>query len=141
MVRLKIKKLSASAKVPSIAYHGDAGFDVYSDEDKTLAPGEHYSFATGIAMEVPPGFVALVWDKSGLSHKFALKTLGGVIDEGFRGECKIGLINLGREEMIIKKGDKLAQVLIQKVEKPEIKEVASLSKTERGERGFGSSGK
>jgi len=92
-------------------------------------------------MEISDGFVGLIWDKSGLSHKHGLKTLGGVIDAGYRGEIKIGIINLGTKKYILEKGHKVAQMIIQKRELCEIEEVAELSDTVRGEGGFGSTGK
>jgi len=92
-------------------------------------------------MAIPVGNVGLIWDKSGLSRKQGLKVLGGVIDSGYRGEIVITLINLGNKKYEIKKGDKIAQMLIQPVHSVEIVEVDSLDDTARGEKGFGSSGK
>lgn len=114
--------------------------DLYSVVDIILKPGERSSVPTGIAIELPDGYVSLVWDKSGVSHKFGVKTLGGVLDSGYRGEYLIGLINLGQKDFEIKKGQKIAQLLIQKVERPEIEEVTELDKTSRGAGGFGSTG-
>lgn len=139
-MKISIKKLHPDAKVPAFAHPGDAGMDLYSVEDMVLAPGERGSVPTGIAIELPDGYVSLVWDKSGPSHKFGVKTLGGVLDSGYRGEYLIGLINLGQENFEIKKGQKVAQLLIQKVERPEIEEVAELGDTSRGAGGFGSTG-
>ncbi|HMN19450.1 MAG TPA: dUTP diphosphatase [Candidatus Moranbacteria bacterium] len=119
---------------------GDAGMDLYSALDLTIAPGERVSCPTGIAMKIPAGYVALVWDKSGPSHKFGIKTLGGVIDSNYTGEWLIGLVNLGQEDFHIERGQKIAQVLIQKIETPQIEEVEELEQTNRGEGGFGSTG-
>ncbi len=115
--------------------------DVYSVRTITILPGERVQVPTGIAVELPEGHVALVWDKSGLSHKHGLKTVGGVIDQGYRGEYMIGMINLSTEPYILDAGHKVAQILIQKVEHPEIEEVLELSDSSRGEGGFGSTGK
>ena len=139
-MNLQVKKLHPDAIVPSFAHPGDAGMDLYSVEDMVLAPGERRSVPTGIAIALPDGYVSLVWDKSGPSHKFGVKTLGGVLDSGYRGEYLIGLVNLGQETFEIRKGQKIAQLLIQKVERPDIEEVDELSDTSRGTGGFGSTG-
>lgn len=139
-MKIRVKKLHPEAKVPAFAHPGDAGLDLYSVKDMVLAPGERGSVPTGIAIELPDGYVSLVWDKSGPSHKFGVKTLGGVIDSGYRGEYLIGLVNLGQENFEIQKGQKIAQLLIQKVERPEIEETDKLGDTSRGARGFGSTG-
>lgn len=140
-MQLKIKKLNENAKVPNFAHDDDAGMDLFCSEEITLESHVPTQVSTGIALEIPEGHVGLIWDKSGLSHKFALKTLGGVIDSGYRGEIKVGMFNLGKESHIFNVGDKVAQILIQKVEHPEILEVDELDNTERGEGGFGSTGK
>lgn len=140
-MELKIKKLNAKAKVPSYAHAGDAGFDLFAVDEVIIPAGERALAGTGIAMEIPDGYVGLVWDKSGLSNNHGLKTLGGVVDAGYRGEVKVGIINLGASDYTIVAGHKIAQMLIQKVEHVEIKEVAELSGTTRGEGGFGSTGK
>ncbi|MFA5001223.1 MAG: dUTP diphosphatase [Candidatus Paceibacterota bacterium] len=140
-MKIKIKKLVPEAKIPNYAHLDDAGMDIYALEDVVLGPNERVRVKTGIAMEIPTGFVGLVWDKSGLSTNYGLKTLAGVIDAGYRGEVQIGLINLSGEAYTIKKQDKIAQILIQKIEQPEILEVRELSATPRGEGGFGSTGK
>ena len=140
-MKLKIKKLHADAVMPKYATQDDAGMDLFSIEDVVVEPMERKQIGTGIAMEIPEGFVGLVWDKSGLSHKFGLKTMGGVIDSGYRGEIKVGIINLGKEKYVFEKGHKVAQMIIQKKETPEIEEVNELSDSERGTGAFGSTGK
>jgi dUTP pyrophosphatase len=140
-MKLLIKKLFSDAKVPEYAHLGDAGMDLFSYEDTTIQSGERVSVGTGIAMEIPQGFVGLVWDKSGLAFKHGLKTAGGVVDSGYRGEVKVCIMNTSEETYTIKKGDKIAQMLIQSVESPTIEEVEELSDTSRGEGGFGSTGK
>ncbi|OHA92361.1 MAG: hypothetical protein A3J09_02745 [Candidatus Zambryskibacteria bacterium RIFCSPLOWO2_02_FULL_51_21] len=92
-------------------------------------------------MEIPEGYVGLCWDKSGLSMNHGIKVLAGVIDSGFRGELVMAVINLGKEAYTFKKGDKVMQMLMQKVEQVEITEVNELSDSARGEKGFGSTGK
>ena len=139
-MKIQVKKLSAEAKLPSFGRPGDAGMDLYSAQDEVLKPGERISCPTGIAIKIPEGFVGLVWDKSGPSHKFGIKTIGGVYDSNYTGEYLIGLINLSQEDFVIKKSQKIAQLLIQKIERPEIEEVSNLPATNRGEQRFGSSG-
>ena len=92
-------------------------------------------------MEIPNGHVGLFWDKSGLAIKEGIKLLGGVIDAGYRGEILIGVINLGKSEYVFETGHKVAQLLIQNVESPDITEVAELGASARGQKGFGSTGK
>ncbi|TSC96399.1 MAG: dUTPase [Parcubacteria group bacterium Athens0714_26] len=140
-MKLKIKKLHQEAVVPKYAKKHDAGMDLFALEDHTASPGEVIFVKTGIAMEIPEGYVGLVWDKSGFSTKTKMKTLGGVIDAGYRGDVTVCLINLCSEAHHIEKGMKVAQILIQKVEQPEIELVEELSESERGEGGFGSTGK
>ena len=140
-MQLKIKKLIEDAIIPKYATKDDAGMDLFSIENVELEPMQRAQIGTGIAMEIPEGHVGLIWDKSGLSHRFGIKTLGGVVDSGYRGEIKIGVINLGREKYIFEKGHKVAQMIIQKKETPEIVEATELNNSERGEGGFGSTGK
>ena len=139
-MKIHIKKLHPDAKIPRFALAGDVGMDLYSIEDAVIAPGERISCKTGIAIKIPLGYAGLIWDKSGPSHKFGIKTLGGVFDSNYTGEYMIGLINLGKENFTIEKGQKIAQVLFQKVEIPEVEEVDELEETNRGSGGFGSTG-
>jgi len=128
--------------IPSYAHHGDAGFDLFAREDTHLPKGIPIQVPVGISLEIPTGYAGLIWDKSGLSHKYGLKTLGGVVDSGYRGEVLVGVINLGPKEVVIKKNEKIAQMLIQKVEKVVFSETKkNLSSTKRGKRDFGSTGK
>lgn len=120
---------------------GDAGFDLYAREETVLRPGVPTAVPSGVAIELPVGYVSLVWDKSGLAIKQGLKVLGGVIDAEYRGEYMVGMINLTDTEYTFSKGDKIAQVLIQKVEQATFEFAQELSETERGATGFGSSGK
>ncbi len=140
-MQIKAKKLTPEAQLPHYVHEGDAGLELYASEATTIAPGKRASVPTGIVLEIPLGFVGLVWDKSGLSHTYGIKTIGGVIDAGYRGEIKIGVMNLSSMSYTFEKGHKVAQLLIQKVENVEMIEVKELSESERGEKGFGSSGK
>jgi len=138
---LKIKKLHPDAQIPKYAHHDDAGFDLFTIENTILKKGERVMILTGIAMEIPEGYVGLVWDKSGLAMKHGIKTIGGVVDSMYRGEIMVGLMNLSKEDYIFEKGHKVAQMIIQKKEFVDFKEVKELSDTTRGEGGFGSTGK
>jgi len=138
---LKIKKLHESAKLPSYAHPGDVGMDLFSLEEKLLKPGERYVFDLGFALEFPLGYGAIVKDKSSLPKNGGVHVMGGVYDAGYRGEYNVNLINLGKKNYQISKGDKIAQLVIFPVALPTLKEVKELSKTQRGEGRFGSTGK
>lgn len=139
-MKIQIKKIHPEAKIPQFALKGDVGMDLYSVQDVILTPGERISCATGIAIKIPKGYAGLIWDKGGPSHKFGIKTLGGVFDSNYTGEYFIGLINLSKEDFKIEKGQKIAQLLFQKIEVPEIEEVENLEQTNRGDGAFGSTG-
>ncbi|HBH71716.1 MAG: hypothetical protein UU88_C0006G0022 [Parcubacteria group bacterium GW2011_GWC1_42_11] len=140
-MEIRVKKIHKDAKLPTYAHHGDAGFDLYAIESVSIPVGARVLVGTGIAIEIPDGYVGLIWDKSGLSMVHGLKNLGGVIDAGYRGEIKAGVVNLSDDDYTITAGHKVAQMLIQKVERADIKEVTELSDTSRGHGGFGSTGK
>ncbi len=137
---IQIKKLNQKAKLPEYAHLSDAGMDLFSVENVNIKPGERVVCQIGIAMRIPDGYVGLIWDKSGVASKSGIKTMGGVIDSGYRGGVGVVLQNLSKEDYNIKSGDQVAQMLIQKVESPKIEEVDNLDSTERGEGGFGSTG-
>ena len=136
----KIRKNHPQAKTPAYAIQGDAGMDLYSVDDVVMKPMQTYQIHTGIEIELPPGTVGLIWDKSGLATKHGLTTMGGVFDEIYRGELIVTMINLSADDYKVKCGDKIAQLLIQKVEHPEVQEVEELSETERGRNRLGSTG-
>ena len=139
-LRIKIKKLSPEAKLPVYAHEGDAGMDLFSNEDSEILPGERKLIGTGLQIELPPGYVSLIWDKSGIAYKKGIKTMAGVIEYTYRGEYKILLCNTSKESFKIEKGEKIAQILIQPIITAEIEEVDELNNTSRGESGFGSTG-
>lgn len=139
-MQLKFKKLHPNAKIPSYAYTGDAGLDLYIPEDLIFKKGERKSIPIGIAIEIPIGYVGILFDKSGLSHKYGLKSYGGIIDAGYRGEIHVGMMNLSDKDYEFKAGDKIIQILIMPVLQAEVVEVDELSNSERGEGAFGSSG-
>jgi len=137
---LKVKKIHESAKLPRYGHKGDAGLDIYSSIDCVLTKGEVKAIATGIQVEIPSGYVGLIWDKSGISlngvHRFA-----GVIDAGYRGEVKVVMANLGHSEFSVEMGMKIAQLLIQPVVEVNVVNADELGDTSRGKNGFGSTGK
>ena len=138
---IKVKKLFYDAILPSFAHPGDAGMDLFAQNDVLIGAGEKVKVGTGVSIELPDGYVSLIWDKSGLASTHGLKSLGGVIDAGYCGEYIVGLVNLSKEDYMMKKGHKVAQLLIQKVEHPEVEEVGVLSDSSRKDGGFGSTGK
>ncbi|MEN9852237.1 MAG: hypothetical protein RI996_180 [Candidatus Parcubacteria bacterium] len=135
----KIKKLYPDTKVPERAHSSDAGLDVFAYEDTLVPRGEQVAVQTGFCATLPKGYVALVWDKSSIASK-GIKTLGGVIDAGYTGEYKILVRNLSDADFTFAKGQKVAQLLIQKVEFLPVEEVLELGETSRGEGAFGSTG-
>ena len=137
---IKIKKISSDAKLPQYANEHDAGMDFFSNEECIIKPGERKLLSTGISMAIPQGQVGLICDKSGLAVKHGLKTMAGVVDSGYRGEIKIVVHNLSDKDYLVEKGNKIAQMLIQRIEQKELLEVEELDETQRGEGGFGSSG-
>lgn len=140
-MKIQIKKIHPDAKIPHYVHIGDAGMDLFTVEPFELEPGERKSVPLGLSMEIPEGYVGLIWDKSGLSHKYGIKTFGGVIDSGYRGEIHAGVMNLSDRFFSFEKGHKIAQIVIQKVETIDFEEVQELSDSERGQNGLGSSGK
>lgn len=140
-MKLFIKKMHENAVVPTFAHTTDAGMDLCASVEITVNPGERVSVPTGIAMQIPDGHVGLIWDKSGISQKGGLKTLGGVIDAGYRGEIFVGLFNTSAEAYTFAPGQKVAQILIQEIKQPELEVVDSLDDSSRGEGAFGSTGK
>jgi dUTP pyrophosphatase len=134
--------------MPERAHEGDAGVDLYSAEDVELAPGHRALVSTGIAVAIPHGMVGLVHPRSGLAARVGLSIVNspGTIDAGYRGEIRVSLINLDPgTPIVIQRGDRIAQLLVQQIELPELVEVASfdevgLADTTRGQGGHGSSG-
>ena len=137
---LSVCRLSASAVLPKRAHPEDAGLDLTSLEDATLGGGEGRCMRTGIAMAIPTGFVGLIADRSSLAKR-GLKTLGGVIDAGYRGELQIVVWNLSDSTIELKTGERIAQLLIIPMIAPQVVEVEGLDETLRGHGGFGSTGR
>lgn len=138
-MKLLIQKLDPSAILPSYAYDGDAGMDLFSCQDVTIPPGEKAAIRTGLKFAIPKGYAGFVWDKSGIATKHHLKTMAGVIDSNYRGELLVVLTNLGKNYYLVENGSKIAQLVIKPVSSLEIEEGEIGDDTDRGEKGFGSS--
>ena len=140
---LRVKRLDPRAVLPTRAHDGDAGLDLHALDGFELAPGERAQIRTGVAIALPPGTAGLVLPRSGLAarHGIALVNAPGLIDEGYRGELQILLLNTDRNETFrAQAGDRIAQLVVVDVETPEIVEADELDDTSRGSGGFGSSG-
>jgi len=138
---MEIKLLHEDAKVPTKERNSDAGYDLYSIENITVNPGMRKVVKTGVAMSILDSVVGLIWPRSGLSVKAGIDILAGVIDSSYRGEIMVCVLNTGSYPVNIKKGDKIAQIIFQPYFNYKMEEVDELSETDRGERGFGSSGR
>lgn len=136
---IKVKLLSETAKLPSRANPTDAGLDLVSDEIKVIPSGTTAIIKTGIAMEIPTGYVGKIEDRSSMAMK-GLRTGGGVVDSSYRGEVKVVVHNLADWPLSIEKGQKIAQMLIYPVSLDICVPAIDLSSGERGDKGFGSSG-
>ncbi|MCF7860020.1 dUTP diphosphatase [Patescibacteria group bacterium] len=136
---ITVERLSSNAKLPSRSHSSDAGLDLYAAENCSIPAYGQDSIPTGIKMAIPAGYVGLIWDKSGLASQ-GFTTLGGVIDSSYRGEIKVVFKNLSEDIYHIQTGQKIAQLLIQKIDTPIIKEGPVKNEGERGENGFGSTG-
>ena len=139
---LRFKKVHPDAVLPSYAHPSDAGMDVRSVDELTLAPGKRALVHTGLVMLLPPQYEAQVRPRSGLALKNGITVLNtpGTIDSGYRGEVGVILINHGDADFTIAKGDKIAQLVIAPVTQPEVAEVSEVDETDRGAGGFGSTG-
>ena len=140
---LRVSRLDERAVLPTRAYPHDAGLDLYALEDAHLGPGERASIPTGIAVEIQAGQAGLVLPRSGLAdrHGIALVNAPGLIDSGYRGEIRVLLLNTDRDQPFwISAGDRIAQLVLVRVETTEVLEVSELAASPRGAGGFGSSG-
>ena len=139
---LRFKRIHPDAVLPAYAHPSDAGMDLRSVEDLTLAPGKRALVHTGLVLLLPPLYEAQVRPRSGLALKHGVTVLNtpGTIDSGYRGEVGVILVNLGESEFSVKRGDKIAQLVIAPVTQPEIVETDLIDETDRGAGGFGSTG-
>lgn len=148
-MKLKVKLLNDDAQIPTRSNATDAGYDLYASEDKVIIKGLVTTVHTGIAIAVPPTdyegddirCYARVAPRSGLAIKHGIDTFAGVVDQGYTGEVIVALFNTGIDEYQVKKGDRIAQLIITPILTPPIEVVDELEATERGDGGFGSSGK
>ena len=139
---LRFRRIHPDAVLPSYAHPSDAGMDVRSVDDLTIAPGKRALVHTGLVMLLPPMYEAQVRPRSGLALKSGVTVLNtpGTIDAGYRGEVGVILANFGEADFQVKKGDKIAQIVIAPVTQPEIVETTEVDETDRGSGGFGSTG-
>ncbi|GAA1742841.1 dUTP diphosphatase [Nonomuraea bangladeshensis] len=143
-VEVLIQRLDAELPPPSYAHPGDAGADLYAAEDVELAPGERAVVGTGVAIALPDGYAAFVHPRSGLAarHGVTLVNAPGTVDAGYRGEIRVTLINTdAKEPFRLRRGDRVAQLVIQRVERAAFYEVERLPGSVRGANGFGSTGR
>lgn len=142
-MRLEFVRLDPAVALPARAREGDAGLDLSSNTDATIGPGERAVLPTGLAVAIPPGHAGLVLPRSGLASRegLTLANAPGLIDPGYRGEIKIAVVNLDRTKAVeVRRGDRVAQLLLVPFAEAEPVEVGELSATQRGEGGFGSTG-
>ena len=137
---LQIKKLYPDAIIPTRTSPGSVGYDLYSMEEIMVPPMERAFVSTGVCACLPRGVYGRIAPRSGLTLKHGIQTGAGVIDPDFTGELKVILFNHGSEPFVIKKGNRIAQMILERCETPLVEEVEELKQTQRGERGFGSSG-
>jgi dUTP pyrophosphatase len=143
MIDILIKRLSTDVPLPSYAHPGDAGADLTTTVDIELKPGERALVPTGISIALPTGYAAFVHPRSGLAAKFGVSIVNapGTVDAGYRGEIKVMLVNLDpAEPVVLRKGDRVAQLVVQRVEHASFVEVETLPESDRGEGGYGSTG-
>ena len=143
MVQISLLRLDPELPAPSYAHPGDAGADIHSAVEVTLQPGERALVPTGIALALPEGFVALVHPRSGLAAKHGISIVNapGTIDAGYRGEVKVCLVNTDTDEpFTVRRGDRIAQLVIQRFETAAFVEVVDLPDSVRGDGGYGSTG-
>lgn len=142
-VDVLLRRIDPDVPVPSYAHPGDAGADLVTTVDATVAPGERVLLPTGIAIALPAGHAAFVHPRSGLAVRcgVALVNAPGTVDAGYRGELRVALVNLDpREPVVLRRGDRIAQLVVQRVEHAVFHEVDALPGSDRGEGGFGSTG-
>ena len=142
MIKLLVKRLDPFAALPAYAHDGDAGLDLHAAHDVTLEGKGRALVATGLAVAIPAGFAGLVLPRSGLARTHGVTVLNtpGLVDSGYRGELKVLLVNHGETPVTLQRGERVAQLVIQRVERAELVEVSELPTSERGAGGFGSTG-
>lgn len=137
---LYVKKLNPKATIPTRANPTDAGYDLYALDGAIIEKHSHKLIKTGISLEIPKGYAGFIWPRSGLSYKNGLDVFAGVIDSGYRGDVGVILYNSQYNDYCVEAGDRIAQIVFQKVENLELVEVNYLDDSDRGSGGFGSTG-
>jgi dUTP pyrophosphatase len=132
---------AAGGRLPAYGSASAAGADLCASEPLVIEPGARAAVPTALRVAIPPGHVGLVWPRSGLAVRHGIDTLAGVIDSDYRGEVRVVLVNHGEEPFRVAPGDRVAQLLVQRVERAAFRETAALDDTARGEGGFGSTGR
>lgn len=133
--------LGEGASLPEYASAGAAGADLRASEPVEIAPGARAAVPTGVRLQIPPGHVGLVWPRSGLAVRHGIDTMAGVVDSDYRGEVRVVLVNHGEEPFRIARGDRVAQLLVQRVERAAFAASLAIDDTDRGAGGFGSTGR
>ncbi|MEU8269758.1 dUTP diphosphatase [Sphaerisporangium sp. NPDC049002] len=144
MIEVLIQRLDPELPLPSYAHPGDAGADLHAAEDVELLPGERAVVGTGVAIALPDGYAAFVHPRSGLAAKFGVTLVNapGTVDAGYRGEIRVTLLNTDTKDVVrLRRGDRIAQLVVQRVEKAAFYEVERLPGSARGAGGFGSTGR
>ena len=142
-MEVAVRLLDPRARLPVRAHAGDAGADLFAIEEMLIPPGERRDVGTGLAVAIPSGYAGFVQPRSGLAFKHGIMVVNspGLIDAGYRGEVRVSLYNSASEPFVIKAGERIAQLVVQKVEEPGFVECAELPESSRGKGGFGSSGR
>ncbi|MBW3630818.1 MAG: dUTP diphosphatase [Gemmatimonadetes bacterium] len=143
MLEVRVRRLDPEVPLPVYAHPGDAGCDLVTTEDATVAPGERVLLRTGIALALPDGYAAFVHPRSGLAarHGVGIVNSPGTVDAGYRGEIKVLLVNHDREQQVsLRRGHRIAQLVVQRVERCTFRPVEALTPSDRGLGGFGSTG-
>ncbi len=143
MTQINVKLLHSAARLPARAHPGDAGADLCSVESVVIPAGDRRDVGTGLALEIPRGYGGFVQPRSGLAFKHGIMLVNspGLIDSGYRGEVRVCLYNSGSEPFVLEVGERIAQLVVQRVEEAGFVEAVELEQTARGDAGFGSSGK
>ncbi len=142
-VEVLVRRIDPGVPLPAYAHPGDAGADLHTTVDAEIAPGERALLPTGVAIALPDGFAAFVHPRSGLAVKYGISLVNapGTVDAGYRGEIKVSVVNLDpREPVVFRRGDRIAQLVVQRVERVRFHEVETLPGSARGDGGFGSTG-
>jgi dUTP pyrophosphatase len=138
---INVVLLHSDAQLPTKANFNDAGFDLYSIVEINIPSKQRKTVRTGVSMEMPEHFAGLIWPRSGLSVKHGIDVLAGVVDSGYRGEIMVCLYNTSDEDVMIHTRDRIAQIIFQEVPRVSLSSCESLGSSQRGENGFGSTGK